>query len=65
MKKGWFYSFLYDSNGKPELYLKSIPTIHWELKQALSDKAMAFDHLSKLNLAEHPHWVKFSPWIYR
>lgn len=54
MKKGWFCSFLYGSNGKSELYFKSIPAILWELKQALSDKAMAFDHLSKLNLTEHP-----------
>lgn len=61
MKKGWLCSLLDGSNGKPELYFKSIPAIHWELKHTLKDKAMAFDRLSKLNLAEHPCWVRFSP----
>ena len=61
MKKGWFCSLLYGSNGKPELYFKSIPATRWELKQALNDKATAFDRLSKLNVAEHPCWVRFSP----
>lgn len=53
MKKGWFYSLLYDSNGKPELYFKSIPTIHWELKHTVEDKAMTLNPSVKIK----PRWT--------